>query len=113
MTMSDNMLLLDGIRSNGMTLSILEFLDSHLDHGQVENFQPYYRWNPRHMEELKVGAEMLEEALLVIQRKEEQANVSKLSQKEVQAQIAEKVGTNMCLINRETQRSNSGAPSLH
>ncbi|TEB35711.1 hypothetical protein FA13DRAFT_1788322 [Coprinellus micaceus] len=63
---------------------VLEYVVELGFRAEVENFQPYYRWNKRHLEELKVGTEVLHEFVDLYKQKEAQATVSKVSQKEVQ-----------------------------
>ncbi|RXW24717.1 hypothetical protein EST38_g1166 [Candolleomyces aberdarensis] len=57
----------------------------------VENFQPYYRWHKRHLEDLQVGTEILKEFMEVHKREEERASVSKLTIQEERRAAAEKV----------------------
>ncbi|KAF6762254.1 hypothetical protein DFP72DRAFT_878379 [Ephemerocybe angulata] len=59
--------------------------------GEVENFQPYYRWHPRHLEELRVGTDILKEFVDLFMQKEAAASVKTVSQKELQRQAAERV----------------------
>ncbi|KAJ2922093.1 hypothetical protein H1R20_g15000, partial [Candolleomyces eurysporus] len=57
----------------------------------VENFQPYYRWHKRHLEDLQVGTEVLKEFMELHKREEERASVSKLTIQEERRAAAEKV----------------------
>ncbi|KAL6309529.1 hypothetical protein BKA93DRAFT_757832 [Sparassis latifolia] len=50
-------------------------------HPKVENFQPYYMFNPRHMSDLRIGSAMLEEALERELSKEERARHAREAEK--------------------------------
>lgn len=61
---------IDGVSSRSMspvtaTTSILPYLSSL----QVKEFQPLYVWNERKGEELRIGAQMLQEAIDLAEQK--------------------------------------------
>ena len=59
---------------------------------EVENFQPYYAWHPRFEDDLRVGAQILEEFNHLYHDKEERAAVAKANEKAAAAAASEKVG---------------------
>lgn len=58
---------------------------------EVENFQPYYAWHPRFEDDLKVGAQILEEFNHLYHDKEERAAAAKANEKAAAAEASEKV----------------------
>ncbi|EFI27716.1 hypothetical protein CC1G_14641 [Coprinopsis cinerea okayama7 len=58
---------------------------------EVENFQPYYKFNHRYEEDLKLGAEILKEFIKLYQEKDERAALAKRSEKAVAEAAHEKV----------------------
>lgn len=52
---------------------------------QVENYQPYYQFKPRRMSDLRIGAEILKEALEREMSKEDRAERAKQQEKAVAA----------------------------
>ncbi|KAF9259547.1 hypothetical protein L218DRAFT_1079862 [Marasmius fiardii PR-910] len=58
---------------------------------QVEDFQPYYRFNPNRMTDLQIGSKIIGEALQLHTEKEERAASARQAEKEAKAQAAEKV----------------------
>jgi hypothetical protein len=64
---------------------------------QVVDFQPYYSFNPRRMEDLRLGAAILQEALSREAEKDRRANVSKVSEKAVAEAVAQKVFVIPCI----------------
>ncbi|KAG2013614.1 hypothetical protein CC2G_010503 [Coprinopsis cinerea AmutBmut pab1-1] len=64
---------------------------------EVENFQPYYKFNHRYEEDLKLGAEILKEFIKLYQEKDERAALAKRSEKAVAEAAHEKVGVQKCL----------------
>ena len=57
----------------------------------MQNFQPFYTFNPRHIEDLKVGAAILREFVDLEHEKAERAARSKVDQKAVAAAVANQV----------------------
>ncbi|KAL0564255.1 hypothetical protein V5O48_017798 [Marasmius crinis-equi] len=60
-------------------------------HPQVEDFQPYYHFNPARMKDLQIGYKIIGEALEVHNEKEERIASARKLEKEARAQAAEKV----------------------
>lgn len=58
---------------------------------QVENFQPFYRFVPRYMDDLRIGAKILRDHLGLEMEKEERAARAKANEKANAAAVAEKV----------------------
>lgn len=58
---------------------------------QVENFQPFYRFIPRYMDDLRIGAKILRDHLELEMEKEERAARAKANEKANAAAAAEKV----------------------
>lgn len=60
---------------------------------EVVHFQPYYSFHstPKNMDNLRIGASVLKEAVDRINQKHEQAKLNKVDPKAVQKQIAQKV----------------------
>lgn len=57
---------------------------------QVKDFQPYYSFNPRRMHQLRIGADMLREALTLVSEREARAAQAKKNEKAVAEAAAEK-----------------------
>ncbi|KAJ7283621.1 hypothetical protein C8J57DRAFT_1293078 [Mycena rebaudengoi] len=57
----------------------------------VQNFQPFYTFNPRRMDNLRIGAEILREAVNLGSEKEERAARSKKEEKAAADAVAEKI----------------------
>ncbi|KAJ7498889.1 hypothetical protein FB451DRAFT_13759 [Mycena latifolia] len=60
-------------------------------HPEVEDFQPYYSFNPRRMDNLRIGADMLREAIALESDKQARAAQSKKEEKAVADAAAEKI----------------------
>ncbi|KAK1236609.1 hypothetical protein PQX77_000161 [Marasmius sp. AFHP31] len=58
---------------------------------EVEEFQPYYKFNPTHMKDLQIGSKIIGETLQIHIEKEERAASARRLEKEARAQAAEKV----------------------
>jgi hypothetical protein len=58
----------------------------------VENFQPYYRFNPRKMTDLRIGAAILQESVDLEAARQERLQRSKKEEKAVAAAVANNVG---------------------
>ncbi|KAJ7590985.1 hypothetical protein C8J56DRAFT_549192 [Mycena floridula] len=58
---------------------------------EVVKFQPWYTFNPRRIEDLRIGTVILQEALTLEREKQERASRSKVDEKAVAQAIAEKV----------------------
>lgn len=58
---------------------------------EVKNFQPYYTFNPRFMDDLKIGTAILQHFVQLETEKEERAALAKKSEKAVAEAAAEKV----------------------
>ncbi|KAH6914877.1 hypothetical protein BKA70DRAFT_1257279 [Coprinopsis sp. MPI-PUGE-AT-0042] len=58
---------------------------------EVENFQPYYVWHSRHEDDLKIGAQILEEFNHLYHEKEEREASAKANEKAAAAAASEKV----------------------
>lgn len=58
---------------------------------QVDNFQPFYIWNKRYMNDLRIGAAMIKEALDRETTKEEQAARKKAEEKAAKEAAVAKV----------------------
>ncbi|KAG7096922.1 hypothetical protein E1B28_004324 [Marasmius oreades] len=58
---------------------------------QVEDFQPYYRFNPARMTDLQIGFKIIGEALQIHTEKEERVASARQAEKEAKVQAAEKV----------------------
>ncbi|TFK23280.1 hypothetical protein FA15DRAFT_670676 [Coprinopsis marcescibilis] len=58
---------------------------------QVENFQPYYAFHQRHMEDLKIGTQILKDFLHLYQEKDERAMLAKQNEKAIKDAAHEKV----------------------
>jgi len=58
---------------------------------EVKNFQPYYTFNPRFMDDLKIGAAILQHFVQLETEREERAALAKKSEKAVAEAAAEKV----------------------
>ncbi|KAJ8086665.1 hypothetical protein PM082_005488 [Marasmius tenuissimus] len=58
---------------------------------KVEEFQPYYKFNPAHMKDLQIGSKIIGETLQIHIEKEERAASARRLEKEARAQAAEKV----------------------
>ncbi|KAF5369925.1 hypothetical protein D9758_001015 [Tetrapyrgos nigripes] len=56
----------------------------------IEDFQPYYSFMPSRMEDLKIGNMILREAFDLQTKKKEQASVTKMTQKEMAQEAADK-----------------------
>lgn len=61
---------------------------------QVKNFQPYYTFNPRRMEDLRTGTAILKEFVDLEAERAERAARSKVDQKAVAAEVANQVRQN-------------------
>ncbi|KAJ6599035.1 hypothetical protein DFH09DRAFT_1303593 [Mycena vulgaris] len=58
---------------------------------EVEDFQPFYTFNPRRMDHLRIGADMLREAIALESEKQARAVQSKKEEKAVADAAAEKI----------------------
>ncbi|TFK75875.1 hypothetical protein BDN72DRAFT_831312 [Pluteus cervinus] len=58
---------------------------------EVDNFQPYYAWHPRHLEVLKIGATILKDYIDLETEKETRTTLAKKAEKAVAEAAAEKV----------------------
>ncbi|KAK7049494.1 hypothetical protein VNI00_005525 [Paramarasmius palmivorus] len=58
---------------------------------EVEDFQPYYIFNPSRLTDLRIGSKIISDALQLHTEKEERAAASRQAEKEAKAQAAEKV----------------------
>jgi len=58
---------------------------------EVKSFQPYYKFNSRHMNDLEIGAFILREFLKLEDEKAERATRSKVDQKAVAAAVTQQV----------------------
>jgi len=58
---------------------------------EVRDFQPYYSFNPRRIHQLRIGADMLREALTLVSEREERAAQAKKNEKAVAEAAAEKI----------------------
>ncbi|KAJ7180138.1 hypothetical protein C8R43DRAFT_1056151 [Mycena crocata] len=58
---------------------------------EVRDFQPYYTFNPRKKDNLRIGADMLREALALVSEKDVRAAQSKREEKAVADAAAEKI----------------------
>ncbi|GLB33843.1 putative PUB domain containing protein [Lyophyllum shimeji] len=58
---------------------------------EVQNFQPFYTFNPRRMDDLRIGTAILKEFIDVENEKAERAARSKVDQKAVAAAVANQV----------------------
>ncbi|KIY71471.1 hypothetical protein CYLTODRAFT_435250 [Cylindrobasidium torrendii FP15055 ss-10] len=58
---------------------------------QVVNFQPYYTWNPKKLQELKIGCAMIKETVTLETEKEERAKSSREAEKAAKLAAAERV----------------------
>ncbi|KAF8812478.1 hypothetical protein BYT27DRAFT_7087790 [Phlegmacium glaucopus] len=59
--------------------------------GEVQNFQPYYTFNQRHMEDLRIGSSILKDYIGLETQKQERAAQAKKNQKASIEAAAEKV----------------------
>lgn len=58
----------------------------------MKNFQPFYTFNPRHLEDLRLGSTILKEFVDLENEKAERAARSKVDQKAVTAAFTNQVG---------------------
>ncbi|KAJ6539379.1 hypothetical protein B0H19DRAFT_1178767 [Mycena capillaripes] len=58
---------------------------------EVRNFQPFYAFNPRRIQNLRIGAEMIREALAAVEEKETRAAQARKEEKAVAEAAAEKI----------------------
>ncbi|THV08517.1 hypothetical protein K435DRAFT_959075 [Dendrothele bispora CBS 962.96] len=58
---------------------------------EVEDFQPYYTFNPTRMEDLKIGHAILKDFIDLQKQKKERAAIPTMTQKQVAQETAEKV----------------------
>lgn len=57
---------------------------------EVKNFQPYYVFHKRHLEDLKIGAAILKDYITTETTKEERTALAKKNEKEAHDAAAEK-----------------------
>ena len=58
---------------------------------EVENFQPYYAHNPKHMTDLRIGGAMLKEALDRMHTSAERAKNAKIGEKAEKLRASQQV----------------------
>ena len=67
---------------------------------QVENFQPFYRFIPRYMDDLRIGAKILRDHLELEMEKVERAARAKANEKIDAAAAAERVKSTLPYLGR-------------
>lgn len=71
--------------------TLIQRLDVLIMRAQVKDFQPYYVFHPRHMEDLRIGAAILREHINLETEKAERAARAKANEKANAAAAAERV----------------------
>ncbi|KAJ4001149.1 hypothetical protein F5050DRAFT_1708523 [Lentinula boryana] len=69
----------------------VEFLRELGFHPEVDNFQPFFVFNPKRMSDLKIGSAMLKESLDLQEQKRARAMESKQTVQEARAEVIERV----------------------
>lgn len=69
----------------------VEFLRELGFRPEVEEFQPYYTFNPSRINDLRIGSKIIEDALKLHTEKEERVAATRKAEKEAKEQAAEKV----------------------
>lgn len=79
----------------------------------MKNFQPFYTFNPRRVEDLRLGTTILKEFVDLENEKAERAARSKVDQKAVTEAITNQVGEVLCRSVTSSNKYSSGKIGVH
>lgn len=71
-----------------MAILVAQFTIAKNPFGKTQNFQPSYAFNPRHLEDLRVGNAILKERLDLEEEKDKKSTVRKETEKERKEAVA-------------------------
>ena len=71
----------DGFPATGTVVQSSSSIPQRLNHPKVVNFQPYYVFDARFMEDLKLGAMILKEHLELVSEKQTREEIAKKNEK--------------------------------